>query len=117
MKPLTKAIEDCLALRRSLGFRLRSAGAALMNVAAFMEQQQARSITVRLALTWAQQPRDAQPALWAQRLSFMRGFARHHVASDPLSEVPPPALLPYRPARARPYLSSHDEGGQHGSRG
>lgn len=74
MKPLIEAIEDYLALRRSLGFKLRSAGAALMNFAAFMEQHQAGSITVRLALAWAQQPRDTQPALWAQRLSFVRGF-------------------------------------------
>ena len=109
MKPLTKAIDDYLALRRSLGFKLRSAGAALMNFASFMEGQQAPSITTRLALDWAQQPPDAQPAHWAQRLSFVRGFARHHVATDPSTEVPPPGLLPYRPARARPYLYSHDE--------
>ncbi len=113
MKPLTEAIDDYLALRRSLGFKLRSAGTALMNFSAFMEQQQAQSITTRLALDWAQQPPDAQPAHWAQRLSFVRGFvrgfARHHVATDPRTEVPPPGLLPYRPARARPYLYSHDE--------
>ena len=88
MKPLVEAIEDYLVLRRSLGFKLRSAGVALMSFAAFMEQHQARSITTRLALAWAQQPRNAQPALWAQRLSFVRGFARHHVATDPLSEIP-----------------------------
>ena len=104
MKPLTEAIDDDLALRTSLGFKLHSAGTALMNFAAFMEQQQAQSITTRLALDWAQQPPDAQPAHWAQRLSFVRGFARHHVATDPSAEVPPPGLLPYRPARARPYL-------------
>lgn len=109
MKPLTEAIDDYLALRRSLGFKLHSAGVALMNFAAFMKQQQAQSITTRLALDWAQQPPDAQPAHWAQRLSFVRGFARHHVATDPSTEVPPPGLLPYRPARARPYLYSHDE--------
>jgi len=109
MKPLTRAIEDYLALRRSLGFKLHSAGAALMNFASFMERQQAQSITTRLALNWAQQPPDAQPAHWAQRLSFVRGFARHHRAADPRTEVPPPSLLPYRPARARPYLYSHDE--------
>jgi integrase len=109
MKPLTKAIDDYLALRRSLGFKLRDAGVGLMNFASFMEQQEAQSITTRLALDWAQQPRDAQPAHWAQRLSFVRGFARHHVATDPSTEVPPPGLLPYRPARARPYLYSHDE--------
>jgi integrase/recombinase XerD len=109
MKPLTKAIEEYLALRRSLGFKLRDAGARLMNFASFMEQQQAESVTTRLALDWAQQPRDAQPAHWAQRLSYVRGFARHHVATDPRTEVPSPGLLPFRPARARPYLYSHDE--------
>ena len=81
MKPLTKAIEDYLALRRSLGFKLHSAGAALMNFASFMERQQAQSITTRLALDWAQQPVDAQPAHWAQRLSFVRGFARLRATS------------------------------------
>lgn len=80
-----------------------------MNFASFMERQQAPSITTRLALDWAQQPPDAQPAHWAQRLSFVRGFARHHVATDPSTEVPPPGLLPYRPVRARPYLYSDDE--------
>lgn len=109
MKPLTKAVEDYLALRRSLGFKLRSAGAALMSFASFMERHQALSITTRLALEWAQQPPDVQPAHWAQRLSFVRGFARHHLGADPSTEVPPEGLLPYRPARARPYLYSHDE--------
>jgi integrase/recombinase XerD len=109
MKPLTKAIGDYLAMRRSLGFKLRSAGAALMDFASFMERQRAQSITTRLALDWAQQPDGAQPARWAQRLSFVRVFARHHLAADPRTEVPPPGLLPYRPARARPYLYSHDE--------
>ena len=109
MNSLTKAIKDYLALRRSLGFKLHSAGAALMNFASFMERQQAQSITTRLALNWAQQPPDAQPAHWAQRLSFVRGFARHHLAADPGTEVPPSGLLPYRPARARPYLYSNDE--------
>lgn len=109
MKPLTEAIKDYLALRRSLGFKLHSAGAALMNFASFMDRQQAQSITTRLALEWAQQPAGAQPAHWAQRLSFVRGFARHHLAADPSTEVPPAGLLPYRPARARPYLYSPDE--------
>lgn len=109
MKPLTKAIEDYLALRRSLGFKLHSAGAVLMNFASFMEQKQAQIITTRLALDWAQQPPNVQPAHWAQRLSFVRCFARHHLAADSRTEVPPPGLLPYRPARARPYLYSTHE--------
>lgn len=109
MKPLTQAIQDYLALRRSLGFKLRDAGAALAGFAEFMEQRQAEHITTSLALEWAQQPRAAQPARWAQRLSYVRGFARHHLASDPNAEVPPPGLLPFRPARARPHLYSSEE--------
>lgn len=109
MKPLHKAIDEYLTMRRSLGFKLRGAGVALADFASFMEQQGAHSITTPLALAWAQRPGDAQPAHWAQRLSYVRGFARHHIAHDPNTEVPPPGLLPFRPARARPYLYSADE--------
>jgi len=109
MKPLTKAIHDYLALRRSLGFKLHAAGMVLAKFASFMEQQNADCITTQLALAWAQQPNNAQPAHWAQRLSYVRCFARHHVASDPNTEVPPPGLLPFRAARAHPYLYSLDE--------
>lgn len=109
MRPLTKAIHHYLALRRSLGFKLRDAGMVLAKFAVFMEQRNADCITTQLALDWAQQPGNAQPTHWAQRLSHVRCFARHHVASDPKTEVPPPGLLPFRPARARPYLYSVDE--------
>jgi integrase/recombinase XerD len=109
MKPLTESIQEYLALRRSLGFKLRDAGARLAEFASFMAQRRAEHVTTALALQWAQLPREAQPAHWAQRLGYVRGFARHHLASDPRTEVPPPGLLPFRPARARPYLYSADE--------
>jgi integrase/recombinase XerD len=109
MKPLTNAIEDYLALRRSIGFKLHGAGKLLVKFASFMEQKNAEHITTQLALEWAQQPCDVQPAHWAQRLSHVRCFARHHVASDPRTEVPPPRLLPFHPARAHPYLYSRDQ--------
>lgn len=109
MKPLTHAIQEYLALRRNLGFKLHDAGMMLTQFAAFMEQHNAECITTQLALQWAQQPNNAQPAHWAQRLSYVRCFARHHVASDPRTEIPPPGLLPFRPARAHPYLYSIDE--------
>ena len=37
------------------------------------------------------------------------GFARHWSATDPLTEVPPLGLLPFRPQRAQPYFYSHQE--------
>lgn len=109
MSPLTNAVQDYLVLRRSLGFKLHSAGVALLDFASFMERQQATCITTELALAWAEQPSNALHAHWAQRLSHVRCFARHHRASDPSTEVPPPGLLPYRPARAQPYLYSAHE--------
>ena len=112
MNPLGQAIQDYLALRRSLGFKLRDAGICLAKFDAFMQARGAVHITTQLALEWAQQSRSAQPSTWAQRLGYVRGFARHHAASDLQTEVPPPGLLPFRPRRARPYLYSDQEIGR-----
>jgi integrase/recombinase XerD len=109
MNTLHQAIEDYLTMRRDLGFKLREAGKGLLDFAAFMRQRHAAYITSRLALAWAQQPRNATPAYWAQRLSFVRGFARYRCATDPRTQIPPPGLLPFQPRRARPYLYSDEE--------
>src|SRR5882672_6599919 len=109
MSSNTQAVEDYLALRRGLGFKLRSAGLALLDFAAFLDHEQAPHITSALALRWAMLPRECQPALWAARLRYVRGFARHRQAADPHTEIPPGTLLPFQPARARPYLYSDQE--------
>lgn len=109
MKPLGQAIQDYLALRRSLGFKLRDAGIWLSKFADFLAAQGATRVTTQLALAWAQQSQTVLPATCAQRLGYIRGFARHHVASDPQTEIPPPGLLPFRPRRARPYLYSEEQ--------
>jgi integrase len=64
---------------------------------------------VNLALEWATQDANHKPYEWAARLSIVRGFARHWSATDPLTEVPPLGLLPYRPPRAHPYFYSDHE--------
>jgi hypothetical protein len=109
VNPLRESIQDYLALRRSLGFKLRETGICLAKFAAFLEARGATHITTQLALEWAQQSPSAQPATWAQRLGYVRGFARHHAASDPQTEIPPPSLLPFKPRRVRPYLYSEEE--------
>jgi integrase len=109
MSPWRKAVEDYIQLRRSLGFKLHEAQAALLRFVAFLEQRRAAHLTIALALQWAQEDPAARPAEWARRLSFVRGFARHWSAQDPHTEVPPWGLLPHRPGRARPYLYSDDE--------
>ena len=96
-------------MRRGLGFKLRSAGLALLDFSAFLDREHAAHITNELALHWAMLPRKCQPALWAARLRYVRGFARHRRATDPRTEIPPATLLPFQPGRARPYLYSEQE--------
>jgi integrase/recombinase XerD len=109
MNTLRQAVQDYLSLRRAFGFKLQEAGKGLLEFATFMEQQRACYITQALALAWAQQPSEGHPVHWAQRLSFVRGFARYRSATDPRTQIPPPGLLPFQPKRARPYLYSNDE--------
>lgn len=109
MKLLRKAVEDYLTMRRSLGFKLRDMGHNLQHFVSFMEQQGAPIITTDLALQWAKQPQNVQPAQWATRLSFVRSFARYWSATDPRTEIPPLALLPHRYKRSTPYIYSNDE--------
>ena len=99
-------------MRRDLGFKLREAGTPLLDFAAFMRRSRSTFITSKLALAWAQQPRNVQPSHWARRLSFVRGFARYRSATDPRTQIPPQGLLPFQPQRARPYLYSDDEIGR-----
>jgi integrase/recombinase XerD len=107
--PLREAVDEYIALRRGLGFKLRDMATGLTAFAAFLEQHAAPVITTALAVAWATQPVDHQPSDWAKRLGFVRVFARHWSATDPRTEIPAPGLLPFRAHRARPYLYTDDE--------
>jgi integrase/recombinase XerD len=109
MTTLRQAAREYVRMRRDLGFKLREPAKALLDFVQFMQQHRTSHITQAMALTWAQQPSNVQPAHWAQRLSYVRGFARYRSATDPRTEIPAPGLLPFRPKRARPYLYSEAE--------
>jgi integrase/recombinase XerD len=109
MNTLRQAVQEYLNMRRGLGFKLREAGKGLLDFVTFMEQKRASYITQSLALAWAQLPVNVQPAQWARRLSFVRGFALHRSATDLRTQIPAQGLLPFQPKRARPYLYSDDE--------
>jgi hypothetical protein len=76
----------------------------LQEFTSFLAQKRTSHITVAVALELATRHAHQKPAVWAARLSIVRGFARHWSATDPSTEVPPLGLLPYRPARAQPYF-------------
>jgi hypothetical protein len=53
MTALRTALQDYLAMRRGLGFKLRDAGTSLLDFVSFMERRRASYITTHLALKWA----------------------------------------------------------------
>ena len=109
MNTLRQSVEDYLGMRRNLGFKLIEVGNALPKFVTFMEQRNALIITQSDALEWAQLPQNVQPAHWAARLSYVRGFARYRSSIDPRTQIPASGLLPFQTKRSRPYLYSDEE--------
>src|SRR5467141_3751496 len=109
MKTLPQVLEDYLTLRRAMGFKLSEAGTLLPQFVAYLAQRGHTFITTAEAVEWATQAQHVQPAEWARRLRWVRGFARYHHAIDSRTEIPPTELLPYRPQRHSPYLYSDAE--------
>jgi integrase len=109
MSGLRQAVEDYLSVRRSLGFKLESHPRLLADFVVHLEAAGATTVNTRLAVAWATQPADGDPAWWSQRLGIVRGFARHLQAFEPDTEVPPTGLLPRRSYRPTPYLYLPEE--------
>ncbi len=109
MTPLPQAVADYLALRRSLGFKLREYGQCLDEFVSFLKEHRSSHLTNKLALEYATQRQDEKPISWTRRLGIIRGFARYRFGADPKTEIPPVGLLKFRSQRARPYLYSEDE--------
>jgi integrase/recombinase XerD len=100
MTDLRRGLEEYLALRRGVGFKLVLAGYVLRGFVAELEASGHETVTTKAAVAWATKPAGAQPCWWAQRLGMARGFARYLHARDPAHEVPPPGLLTAKPSRA-----------------
>ncbi|HYN65000.1 MAG TPA: tyrosine-type recombinase/integrase [Candidatus Limnocylindrales bacterium] len=109
MSDLRQAAEEYLAIRRALGFKFALQGRLLLQFVSYMQDIGASALTTDVAVAWAKAPADADPAWWGQRLTVVRGFARHLHAIDGTCEVPPTDVLPAHFRRAVPYLYSEDE--------
>ena len=109
MNPLERAAQNYVALRRSLGFKLRWVPNFLADFISFLKEQGADHITVPLALRWAQRNRKAKPVTVAGRLSIVRRFAHYRSATDPRTQIPPWGLVRCRSRRVSPYLFTDEE--------
>ena len=109
MSELCVAVDQYLGIRRALGFKLQRPASLLPDFVRYLEAHHAAFITIRHALDWARQPSDGHPAWWAERLSIVRGFAKHLQAEDPRHQVPPVDLMRRPVRRAVPVLFSARE--------
>jgi len=109
MSDLRESLQEYLAIRQSLGFKLTTPARDLRNFVAFLEGESAPYITTQLALRWAQEATGAQPVTRAARLNTVRRFAAWRNATDLRTEIPPRGLIPHRYRRKHPYIYSDEE--------
>ncbi len=109
MTPLKQALKDYIDVRRSLGFQLRHPASLLRKFVEFLHAAGSPYITTSLAIRWATQPSNAEPATWARRLGMVRQFAIWYSAIEPHTEIPSSSLLPSRRRRKPPYIYSDEE--------
>jgi integrase len=109
MTGLAEALDEYLALRRALGFKLRHTARELPKFVRFVEREEATYITTQRALRWAQEDPAASSVTHADRLGMVRRFAAWRSAEDPRTEIPAARLLPRRYQRPTPYIYSQAE--------
>jgi integrase len=103
MRSLRAALEEYLAVRRALGYKLETAERLLSQFIEYLEDRGGERITIEHALAWSILP--GGKACWhAHRFQTVRRFARYLHAADPQMEVPPAGLVTGRSQRAVPYL-------------
>jgi integrase/recombinase XerD len=102
-------VEEYLAMRRSLGYKLHAEARMLLDFADRLEATGQTTLTVAAAVAWATEPTTASPQHHSRRLGVIRGFARHLHTLDPTCQIPPAGLLPARAHRPTPYLYSSEE--------
>ena len=109
MSELREAIEEYLALRRSLGFELLKVEDTLQSFVAFAESENASHLTIDLALRWVKLSTAKEAATLADRFHIIRRFAIWRSGTDVRTEIPPKDLMPYRYHRKPPYIYSDQE--------
>lgn len=107
--PLREELAGYLALRRSMGFKLRRAEKLLGQFVVHCEATGAEVVTVENALGWASLPDRASASWVCHRLGVVRAFSRHLALIDDRNQVVPTNLVPHRPCRATPFLYTEDQ--------
>ena len=118
MSSLHGKLEEYLAVRRAMGFKMERHEKLLGQFAGFLAANGETVVTTENAVAWATLPAAARTRWHALRLSAVRGFAAWLNAADPAHQVPPRRLIPYgsRGRRPLPLHRRGDRGPGPGSR-
>lgn len=107
---LTVRVEDYIAMRRSLGYRLGGQATYLRTFARYLDAAGHHGpIPLTASVDWATSTSTPDPRSHARRLGIVRGFLRHLSAQDGATEVPPSGLLGPTHHRTPPHVYSDDE--------
>lgn len=103
-------VEMYLATRRSMGFDLRIDGRQLLAFARFADQMGHRgSLTVAMAVRWAQHSQRATRLTWARRIQLLRPFMQYCAQFDPETEIVPSGLFGPVHRRLVPHIYTEAE--------
>ena len=99
---LRQSIDAYLALRRAVGFQLKTEEHLLHDFARWASDRAQTHVRTQTATEWAATARST----WQRerRLRAVAGFARHARAEDSLHEVPPIFVFGRRHVRPRPHI-------------
>lgn len=106
---LALELDRYMAVRRSLGYDLRTSERVLRRFVRFADIAGAAHIDTGLFLRWDASLPEAGSSTRAARLGMVRLFALWLSSIDPAHQVPPQGLLPDRSHRKRPFIYSEVE--------
>jgi len=104
---LTEAVESYLAIRRTLGFKLRSQGNFLRSFAIFSDTRGTDYVCTKTAIEWAGSARSLLQR--ARRLGEVIRFAQYVRAEDERHEIPPAVFGRETAQRPVPFIFCRDD--------
>jgi integrase len=105
-------VDDYVAERRRLGFKLHSSGMALSSFARYVVSVRHQGpLTVKLMADWARldKTQSHAPGTWARRLKLLKPFTRWLRQFEPLTEVPDESIFGPLPGRVAPHIYREEE--------
>lgn len=102
--PLEVAAEKYFALRRKLGYALRSERDEVLLFARAMDAMRRRKITLPLVIDWARSAQNGSPKYAAWRYEAVRRFLTVAACTRRDTVIPPPGYLGRPFGRRRPHI-------------